>query len=101
MTGQQSATCHTANETTEQLQDLFLGNIISKRGDIEWPPRSPYLNAPNFFLWGFLKSMQVTPIHSKNLMTFVPGTKVSRFFFISGRSPTKKSKRSETKVGAT
>jgi len=24
-------------------------------GDIAWPPRSPELTAPGFFLWGFLK----------------------------------------------
>ncbi|CAH2002116.1 unnamed protein product [Acanthoscelides obtectus] len=29
---------------------------MSKRGDIDWPPRSPDLTPPHFFLWGYLKS---------------------------------------------
>jgi hypothetical protein len=34
----------------------YSGRVISKKGDIDWPPRSPDLTAPDFFLWGFLKS---------------------------------------------
>jgi hypothetical protein len=30
--------------------------VISRFGDIVWPPRSPDLTAPDFFLWGYLKS---------------------------------------------
>jgi hypothetical protein len=30
--------------------------VILRFGDIEWPPRSPDLTAPDFFLWGYLKS---------------------------------------------
>jgi hypothetical protein len=36
----------------------FLDNMctwIGRRGDIEWPPRSPDLTVPDFFLWGYLK----------------------------------------------
>jgi len=29
--------------------------VISKRGDINWPPRSPDLSQWIFFLWGHLK----------------------------------------------
>jgi hypothetical protein len=29
--------------------------IISRFGDISWPPRTPDLSAPDFFLWGQLK----------------------------------------------
>ena len=29
---------------------------VSKNGDLEWPPRSPDLTVPDFFLWGYLKS---------------------------------------------
>jgi hypothetical protein len=29
--------------------------MISRRGTIEWPARSPDLNACDFFLWGHLK----------------------------------------------
>lgn len=34
---------------------MFPGRLISKRGDIPWPPRSPDLTPPDFFLWGYLK----------------------------------------------
>jgi hypothetical protein len=30
--------------------------VISRFGDIEWPPRSSVLTAPDLFLWGYLKS---------------------------------------------
>lgn len=29
---------------------------MSKEGDIDWPPRSPDLTPPDFFLWGYSKS---------------------------------------------
>jgi hypothetical protein len=35
---------------------LFPGHLISRFGDIHWPPRSPDLTAPDYFLWGYLKS---------------------------------------------
>ena len=35
---------------------LFLGRVISRNGDITWPPRSPDLTACDFFLWGYLKA---------------------------------------------
>jgi hypothetical protein len=35
---------------------MFPGRMISWRGNIEWPARSPELNACDFFLWGYLKS---------------------------------------------
>jgi hypothetical protein len=53
---QDGATCHTANETLSFLREKFPGRLISKKGDINWPPRSPDLSVPDFFLWGFLKS---------------------------------------------
>ena len=53
---QDGATCHTADLTLRLLQKKFPGRVVSKRGDIEWPPRSPDLTPPDFFLWGFLKS---------------------------------------------
>lgn len=53
---QDGATCHTAKSTMKFLQQKFPGRVVSKGGDIDWPPRSPDLTAPDFFLWGFLKS---------------------------------------------
>lgn len=53
---QDGATCHTARETMNLLRTLFPGRLISRFGDVSWPPRSPDLTAPDFFLWGFLKN---------------------------------------------
>src|SRR6476661_390930 len=52
---QDGATCHTANETMVLLRDIFNGLVISRGGDVNWPPRSCYLTPLCFFLWGFLK----------------------------------------------
>ena len=53
---QDGATCHTARETTQLLQQKFPGRLISNNGDLHWPPRSCDLSPCDFFLWGFLKS---------------------------------------------
>lgn len=49
---QDGATCHTSNETMRFLREFFDDRIISKG---LWPPRSPDLTSPDFFLWGYLK----------------------------------------------
>ncbi|KAI8123095.1 hypothetical protein CVS40_6188 [Lucilia cuprina] len=53
---QDGATSHTARITMQLLQNLFPQQVISRNGDVDWPPRSPDLTAPDFFLWGYLKS---------------------------------------------
>jgi hypothetical protein len=35
---------------------MFPARVISRRGNIEWPPRSPDLNVCDFFLWRYLTS---------------------------------------------
>jgi hypothetical protein len=35
---------------------MFPAHVISRRWNIEWPTRSPDLNACDFFLWGYFKS---------------------------------------------
>lgn len=52
---QDGATAHTARATMRLLREYFPDRIISKNGDLRWPPRSPDLTAPDFFLWGYLK----------------------------------------------
>ena len=49
---QDGATCHTSNESMTEIESFFDDRIISKA---LWPPRSPDLNPPDFFLWGALK----------------------------------------------
>ena len=34
---------------------LFPGLLITLRGDVEWPARSPDLSPCDVFLWGYLK----------------------------------------------
>ena len=52
---QDGATAHTAEVSMTVLRNLFPGRLISRFGDVPWPPRSPDLTAPDFFLWGYLK----------------------------------------------
>ena len=49
---QDGATCHTSNESLTEIESFFDDRIIS---EALWPPRSPDLSPPNFFLWGALK----------------------------------------------
>lgn len=52
---QDGATAHTAKATMKILREIFGKRIISKNSAFNWPPRSPDLTAPDFFLWGYLK----------------------------------------------
>jgi hypothetical protein len=49
---QDGATAHTAVIS----MPLFQQRVISRSGDVPWPPRSPDLTAPEFFLRDYLKS---------------------------------------------
>ena len=53
---QDGATSHTARETMARLMEYFPARLISRFGDVPWPPRSPDLTPADFFLWGYLKS---------------------------------------------
>lgn len=53
---QDGATSHTSNVSLPRVREIFPGKLISRRGDINWPPRSPDLTPMDFFLWGYLKS---------------------------------------------
>lgn len=53
---QDGATPHTSAATIDLLKRTFPNRLISKSGNFDWPPRSPDLTAPDFFLWGYLKS---------------------------------------------
>ena len=41
---------------SESCRTCVPSHVISLRGDIGWPPRSPDLNPCDFFLWGYVKS---------------------------------------------
>lgn len=53
---QDGATSHTSHETIRLLREKFPGRVISRNGDINWPPRSCDLTPLDFFLWGYVKS---------------------------------------------
>jgi hypothetical protein len=53
---QDGATCHTAREITELLQEKLPGHVTSRNGDQNWPQRSCDLTPCDIFLWGFVKS---------------------------------------------
>jgi len=53
---QDNATCHTSARVIGFLEEKFPGRVISKNGSFLWPPRSPDLSIPDFFLWGHIKN---------------------------------------------
>jgi len=52
---QDGAPPHTARETRALLRQHFRNRLISLHEEVEWPPYSPDLTPPDFFLWGYLK----------------------------------------------
>ena len=52
---QDGATCHTADATVTLLHEKFPDRVISRKGDVNWPPRSCDLTPLDFFLWGHVK----------------------------------------------
>ena len=50
---QDGTTAHAAHMSVALLDDAFADRIISKT---VWPPRSPDLSPPDFFLWGAMKN---------------------------------------------
>ena len=52
---QDGATAHTSVQSIGLVKQMFPGRVVSKRGDVGWPPYSPDLNPCDFFLWGYLK----------------------------------------------
>ena len=49
---QEGATSRTSHASMAEIQSFFGDRVISKG---LWPPRSPYLTPPDYFLWGYLK----------------------------------------------
>jgi hypothetical protein len=63
---QDGATAHSARISMAVLREMFPGRLISRFGDVNWPTRSPDLSAPDYFLWGYVKS-KVYKTHSANI----------------------------------
>ena len=52
---QDGATSHTSGKTIALLQEIFHSRLISRFGNVDWPPRSPDLVDPVYFKWGYFK----------------------------------------------
>jgi len=52
---QDRATAHMAVISTAAFRRLFPQRVISRFGDVPWPPRSPDLTAPDFFSVGLFE----------------------------------------------
>ena len=65
---QDGATAHTTVISITALRSLVLQRVISRFGDVSWPPCSPDLTNPDFFLWVYLKikvySNRPTDLHT-------------------------------------
>lgn len=59
---QDGATPHYAFITRDSLNTAFGNKWIGRSGPIPWPPRSPDLTVPDFFLWGYVKDRCYSPL---------------------------------------
>ena len=57
---QDEETSHTARLSLDAVRELLGYRVISRFGNVHWPPRSPDLSVCDFFLWGYLKSKVYT-----------------------------------------
>jgi hypothetical protein len=57
---QDGAMAYTVRASMAAARQLLGNHIISRFGDIHWPPRSPDLSVCDFFLWDHLKSKVYT-----------------------------------------
>ncbi|XP_072403034.1 uncharacterized protein [Diabrotica undecimpunctata] len=53
---QDGCPAHNTRAVQNYLETIFGNKLISSRGTIKWPPRSPDLSPNDFFLWGYLKA---------------------------------------------
>jgi len=60
---QDGATAHTANESMTIVRNMFPGHLISRFGDMPWPPRSPDLSMCDFFPLGVF---EIACLHSQS-----------------------------------
>ena len=58
-----SAPPHFTLCSRQVINEIFDENWIGRGGPVAWPPRSPDLTSPNYFLWGFVKErvMAIAP----------------------------------------
>jgi hypothetical protein len=61
-----ASTAHTSRHSLGILREMFPGHVVSLRGDIGWPPRSPDLTPCDFFS-GATSKPRYTKIHPQTL----------------------------------
>ena len=54
---QHGATAHTARASMTVVRQMFPQHVISRFGDVSWPPRSPDLSACDFFLANYINKL--------------------------------------------
>ena len=54
---QDGAPPHFSCFVTDVLNERFPDVWIGRGGPIPWPPQSPDLSPPDFFLWGYIKNI--------------------------------------------
>lgn len=52
---QDSERSHTERISKQTVREMFPGCVISRNGDVTWPPRSPDLSPCVFYLWRYLE----------------------------------------------
>jgi hypothetical protein len=65
---QDGAPAHTSHQTINLLKQQFGSRLISRNCELTWPPYSPDLAPPDYFLWGYLKSRVYSNGHFQNLV---------------------------------
>jgi len=67
---QDGATSHTSHTSMAEVQSFFDDRVVSKG---LWPPLSPDLTPPDYFLWGYLKGRVYpnTPRTTDALKTYI------------------------------
>jgi hypothetical protein len=73
---QDVATAHTANSTMQMSSEFFGGRIISRN---LWPPRSPDLLPPDFYLWG-TKTTRTHEMNGNKILSCAFQTSLQKLF---------------------
>ena len=58
---------HSTLKVHNYLQNIFQDRIMSGRGSIVWPARSPDLSPNDFFLWGYIKARIYNNVRLNNI----------------------------------
>lgn len=67
---QDGAAPHYAIIVRDFPNEIFQEQWIGRGGPVEWPPRSPDLTSPDFYLWGYLREVvyRTRPTTRKNMI---------------------------------